>query len=734
MSKNDKKKILATNRLLEILRAEHGSKDAVSSEETTVDSDLILEDEAKELPSVSKSESSQKSEITKPEKDEIEHEPLQDIDEGDDVEYDVPVENVDPEVAKLAAALTTPESEKTSSSYYSEDFKDNLLQKTGILKSVKESSTKDIVLPTEFNDSLISFYEKKIEKPNLKSRLRYIKRYFSDNKRKITISIDNNTIYFLQVLITLKETEVEKAKSYSLPYEYENQMITGINELLMYILENEIDPIEKKLSFGAYFSMKTPSNTITIKSPKLKKKELTELIEWNANKDLPFRTDNKNVNWKFIKSQSEEDTHDVIIGVTETDSVNKIEKIFKRNDINLRFTSTLPILLWKSFVNNYPDKNDGSYVIVHLGESGSLVIVVTDHILEFSRKIALGAQDFYKAIINKVETNESGQKIDIAIAQEVLREYGYPLNQTGLTANQKIDINKITIAIRPVVERINSELNQTLNYFKNQKSDLEWKEFFFEGVVASFPGLLESIKENIYKKIELFNPVRKGGYYFSESVDITPQQYSNYVLNFALATDEAEDFNVATKHIRENYKYSFLSKVTVAILAVTIPFFIFTGLLSKTSLKGGQRAVDAKKTELQRLSQETRDYAGFVGDIKIINLTNHILRNDRIYSENQLKMLKLFSSIVPQEIKLTTLNFINTTGLPDSVLAAEDFNEHLEITGFVNEAKSVADIYLTDFILQLERSRYFSNVSILDKSDTENTDKSELFFTLRLDL
>ena len=69
--------------------------------------------------------------------------------------------------------------------------------------------------------------------------MRYIKRYFSDNKRKITLYIDNTTIYLLQVLITLKETEVEKAKSYSMPYEYENHMITGINDLLRYILENE---------------------------------------------------------------------------------------------------------------------------------------------------------------------------------------------------------------------------------------------------------------------------------------------------------------------------------------------------------------------------------------------------------------------------------------------------------------------------------------------------------------
>ncbi|MEE8341122.1 MAG: pilus assembly protein PilM [Candidatus Neomarinimicrobiota bacterium] len=735
MSKKDKKKILATNRLLEILRAEHGSKDAVSSEETKVDSDYILEDEAKELQSVAKSESSQKSEITEPEKDEIAHEPLQDIDEGDDVGYDVPVENVDPEVVKLAAALTTPESESTSSSQYAEDSKDNLLQKSGILKDVEKSSTKDIVLPPEFNDSLMSSYEGPVKEPGWKSRLRYLKRYFADNKRKITIYIDNNTIYLLQTLITLKETEVEKAKYYSLPYEYDNHIITVINDLLMYILENEIDPKDKKLSFGAYFSMKTPSKTIVIKSPKLKKKELTELVEWNASKNLPFSTENKSVNWKFIKSETEGDTHDVIIGVTETDSVNNIESIFSRNNINLRFTSTLPILLWKTFVKNYPDKNMGSYVIIHLGEARTLVVVVTDHILQFSRRIALGAQDFYKAIIQKVEKDESEQLIDIALAKEVLCEYGYPRNQTGIAANCNIDLNRINIAIRPVVERIISELNQTLNYFKNQKSDLEWNELLFGGVVASFPGILEAIQEDIYqKKVELFNPVRIGEYYFRDDVNITPQQYPNYFLNFALATDEVTDFNVATIHIRENYKYLFLSKIIVAILAVIIPFFLFTGLHSNSSLKRGHRAVEVKKSELQRLSVATRDYAGFVGDIKIINSTNHFLRNDRIYSENQLKMLKLFATIVPEKIKLTSLNFINAAGLPDSVVTAEDFKEHIEIAGFVNEDKSVADIYLTDFILQLERTRYFSNVRILEKSDTDIKDKSELFFTLYLSL
>ncbi len=768
MSKEDKQRILATNRLLEILRAERSSEDVVSSEESTVDSEFLIEDEEEKFQYVSKSESDQISETIEQEKDEIpslfidekdeiEQEPLQHIDEGTDVEYEAPVENddqlfedeqeqldetdgsyneidVDPEVAKLAATLTTSESESAPSSDYSRDIKDDLLLKTELPKDIDESGSTDIVLPPEFNDSLITFYEEIIEQPNWKNRLRYLKRYFSDNKRKITIYIDSNTIYLLQTIATLKETEVEKVSSFSLPYEYGKHVITGINDLLTHILENEIDPKDKKLSFGAYLSMKTPSKTIVVKSPKLKKKELTELVEWNANKNLPFSTENKSVNWQIAKSGSESDTQDLIIGVTETDSVNTIDSIFKRNNINLRYTSTLSILLWKSFVKNYPDRDIGSYVIIHLGESRTLVIVVTDHILQFSRKIALGAQDFYKAIIKKVETNESGETIDIALTKDVLMKYGYPQNQTGLTANSNIDLNKITIAIRPVVERINSELNRTLNYFKNQKSDLEWKELLFDGVAASFPGLLEAIQENIYQNVELLNPMRTGEYYIQDDVDIPPQQYPNYFINFALAADEVEDFNVAPKHIRENYKYSFLSKVMAALLAVLVPIFIFTGLYTSSSLNRGQRAIETKKTELQRLSVDTQDYASFMGDIKIINSSNHFLRNDRIYSENQIKILQLFSSIVPEEIKLTALNFVNATGLPDSVLATEGFKEHLELAGFVNEDKSVADIYLTDFILQLERMRYFSDIITLEKSGNDFSNNGKLFFKLRLDL
>ena len=197
--------------------------------------------------------------------------------------------------------------------------------------------------------------------------------------------------------------------------------------------------------------------------------------------------------------------------------------------------------------------------------------------------------------------DESGRPIDNSTVKDVLKSYGYPQNLSGLTSGSNIDLNKITIAIRPVVERIVSELSRTLNYFKNQKSDLEWKELLFDGVAASFPGLLESIQDSIFQKVELLNPMRTGEYYFGEEAEIIPPDYPNYVLNFALASDESEEFNVATKSIRENYKYSFLSKITAAILAMMVPLFIFTGLYSNMSLKRGQKIINAKQAGITKI-------------------------------------------------------------------------------------------------------------------------------------
>lgn len=186
MSKEDKQRILATNRLLEILRAERGSDDVAGSEEVLTDSDLFIDDEDEKLQYAAQAEANLESETIKQDDDEFpslfidEETEIERIDEEHDIEGETFVDDdtrlfedeqaetddsigkagVDPEVAKLAASLTTSESESATSSDYSEDIKDDLLLKTELPKELDESDSVDIVLPPEFNDSLITFYDK----------------------------------------------------------------------------------------------------------------------------------------------------------------------------------------------------------------------------------------------------------------------------------------------------------------------------------------------------------------------------------------------------------------------------------------------------------------------------------------------------------------------------------------------------------------------------------------------
>ena len=807
MSKEDKDRILATNRLLEILRSERDSEDVTEPGDETVDTELVKDDKGGETEVIEQESASEISEnkdvedetpddteLVKDDKggetevieqepaseisenkdaeDEtpddtelvkddkgggtevIEQEPASEISENKDVEDETPADTdkdylrasilsqlksrkttqQDLDTTKSSSDDGTSKPEQSRLSRLTEEFKEDLMLKTGPPKDSEESESSDGVLPPDFNESFITFYEGVTEESKWKKFARYLKRFLANNQRKISICIDQNSIHLLQTYSVVNKTEVEKLKSYSLPYEYEDQLITGIDELLSHVLEYEIDPKDKKRSFGAYFSMGTPSKTTIIKSPKLKKQELSELIEWHAVKDLSFSPDNKNVNWEIANSGTGDEKLDVVIGVTDNVSITNIDGIFKNSGIDLRLTSTLPILLWKSFVKNYPDRDTGSYIIIHIGESKTLVIVVTDQIIQFSRQIAIGAQDFYKAITKNIEKDESGQTIDNTLAKDLLLKYGFPLNLSGLAANFNVDLNKVTVALRPVVERIVSELNRTLDFFKNQNSSLEWKQFLFDGVASSFPGLLEAIQDNIFHKVELLNPVRSGEYDFKDEIGLPLQQYPEYVLNFALISDEVEKFNVSSKQIRENYKYSFYSNIIATALAILVPIFLLTGLYSNYKIKRGNRIVQVKKTELQRLAVDTKDYESLVGDIKVINSTDKFLKNDKLYSDNQIRMLKLFSSIVPEELKLTSINFINAVGLPDSVVTAADFKEHIEITGFVDNYKSVADIYLADFILQLGKMRQFSDVRIIDKSNRIYLGKDQLFFTLHLNL
>ena len=108
------------------------------------------------------------------------------------------------------------------------------------------------------------------------------------------------------------------------------------------------------------------------------------------------------------------------------------------------------------------------------------------------------------------------------------------------------------------------------------------------------------------------------------------------------------------------------------------------------------------------------------------------LTNDRINSANQIKLLRLLSSEIPENIKVTSLVFRKGSSKESSgPIRQAPHVDRLVLSGFVNAHAGVADIQLTNFIMRLEGLNVFSSIE-REVRGTPSADDTRLFFTLNL--
>jgi len=164
MSKKDKDRILATNRLLEILRSERDSEDVTEPGDETVDTELVKDDKEGE------------TEV-------IEQEPSSEISENKDAEDETPADTdkdylrasilsqlksrkttqQDLDTTKSSSDDGTSKPEQSRLSRLTEEFKEDLMLKTGPPKDFEESESSDGVLPLILTNPSLHFMKEQLK-------------------------------------------------------------------------------------------------------------------------------------------------------------------------------------------------------------------------------------------------------------------------------------------------------------------------------------------------------------------------------------------------------------------------------------------------------------------------------------------------------------------------------------------------------------------------------------------
>ncbi|MFQ6612725.1 MAG: pilus assembly protein PilM [Fidelibacterota bacterium] len=635
-------------------------------------------------------------------------------------------------VPKSSGTTISKSSIKTKRGKQEETHSQELLKEIQTPKPKPKQVQEEEIPPVEFDESLFSTLagqgeEKKFD---IDSYVSTFFQLFNESRHKVTIHYGKNYLRLLYLKSDLNQVDVEKQVDYNLPYKTEEKTIKKMDELITYALDTCIDKKVKKTAYGALYSQEGNPKTHILQTPELKDSELKDLVEWNAKKNMGYNPDTNVLDWEVLTGAEDATKRNIVIGLKDESTLKKEVTLFHKSDLKLRLVSTIPILLWRLFVHNYPDRKEGCYVLIHIGAKVTTLAVVKDHKLVFNREISVGGEDFHTAAMQRIVLGDEAIRIDNQMAKEFLRDYGIPDQKAGVIKGTKISLYKISIFLRPVVERITRELERSLNYFKKENSALDWQELLFCGIGATFPNLVKTLGLNLNTKVGLLNPVRVGRY-VSEEIALQPDRsVLDYSLNFALATKNSEKINLLPKKLLGNYKYIFLSKVAMVLALFFIPYFSLTAFMANGELKDLSKNIEMRTNQWNNVSGRVNEYFKIIGDIGILNNYRTYLKNDRIHSDNQLKLLKLFSTLAPENIKLTSLAFTREviSGESDK---NQSYGNKMAIRGFVQADPSVADIHLTNYRMKLETLSFIRKVDMI-MDDMSRPEEGKLFFNLSL--
>jgi type IV pilus assembly protein PilM len=551
-------------------------------------------------------------------------------------------------------------------------------------------------------------------------------------RKKITFQATPEAIRVLKTISVGNRNVVEGMDTYPLPYQLEDKKITHRDDLIAHILDTFDTKLWKKDTMFRIYSSFIETHTKVFKAPPVKGKEIAELITWTAKKNLPFSSENINIDHMILDSEKGELKKSIIIGVGNNESITFMSDLFKKKKFDLQNVTTIPFLDWETFKHCYPDRLRGCIAIVHINQNETTITMVKSGRLEFTREMAVGVKDYHKALIQRVMVGNDAVNITDEMASKYLMRYGIPINTEGDIPENGISLYKISIFLRPMVERMTSEINRSLDYFRKQVADVECQEIYLTGPGAAIPNLVEVFATQLERPTEHLNPLRQGDFEFSEQLELDHQLIPIFSTNFGLALKSSAGINLLPTSRKQHFQYKIFNKLSIFLTVILIPIYLLIGYFSYVEQRGLEENVANMNKQWQKLSEQSQEYFIMRDDLKFLGNYWGFLENDAINSENQIKLLKLISSEIPDNIKITSLVFRPASSKEaGSVIKQAAHVDRIALSGIVNAHAGIADIQLTNFIMRLESLNMFTSI---EREGSPSSDDSRLLFTLKIGL
>ena len=454
--------------------------------------------------------------------------------------------------------------------------------------------------------------------------------------------------------------------------------------------------------------------------PPLSKKELLQTISFEIQRELGKEGEASSFVFDYCAlGQDPEKGGNVeylTMGVPDEVVAEKIDWFVAEGNLPTKVTPYVAAI--GNLVQFLPEESQhGSVGILDIGAQRSKLVFFKDGKLDFFREIIVGGDDFTKAITGTVFHEGRAIQFSMDEAMDFKTTYGYPLGFSEGMSFQGVSLSEVGAMMRPVVERLTSEIQRSIGFYVDQSEGSELEALYLVGGGARLKHLSEVLTEELGVPVSLLpfpSALGNGGNGANQTA--FQERFLEQAVSLSLAMDTTPEGNLLPESYKQVHRTTFLRR---SLLWGALGVFGLILFLTWTSLKRVRLARD----RVDKMERRVARYLDVEDALSKIVVQKNALEEKMVtlsrlaqQDEGLIQVLRLFSHAVPPNISLVSLTYGEEKSASKKNQKGQQEGGKkwaVRLRGISRRPPSDVGIYVAQLIVEMKRSGYFSDVELV---------------------
>ncbi|HLE19259.1 MAG TPA: pilus assembly protein PilM [Syntrophales bacterium] len=500
-----------------------------------------------------------------------------------------------------------------------------------------------------------------------------------------------------------------------------------------------------------------------IRIPQVPKKQIENVLYWTVKKESPFDEKENIFDFEVLGEVIEQGIPKlaVMYYTAPRREIEDINKLFSRSGWPLTGISITPFAVQNIFRTGWIAGYEGTAASLFIGNDFSRIDIYAHGNIVMTRGIKAGIGSMVESLIETApdKTAEAAPKgnapqMDKEMARKIifsLSSDSPPLAEGD--AGYGLKEQEIWEIILPPLERLVRQVERTFEYFTESLGNERVEKIYVSGAMNVYHPLAAYVGQQLGIESDIFDPLSQQ-LLCSDNGDTELGCVSERIA-FAPALGMALSDNIYTP----NFLFTYRDKEKKASVK-KINLMIFIAFIVSISLGAGAflyqfHAINDKTKTLLNLEQQLRQYNPLVNRdliMKGVMDAQQDVKTAKAYMQKYVGMAVIsdIASLTPANVRLINLrvklgilpdkpkgNIKASTGAatpkPEAVQtkAKEEIKE-VELEGFVFGDRKSLEAQLADYVVKLDNSPMFHQVTLQKKNEETSKKAAVLRFTVNM--